>query len=156
MIIASCALLLLAAGCKNNDKDKDKEPESIIGTTDQPAWAVPAEYDMTSSMTAIVKVDLSSTYTAEQLSAAHWQYADDDLLAAFCGENCLGVGVYQQEYGAYWLYIAAPENGDRVTLKHYSATLKNIFVASEALPFTNDANLGSAAQPYTPAWTLVK
>jgi hypothetical protein len=148
LIIASCAVLLLEAGCKDKN-----QPESIIWTADKPAWTAPADYDMSSSMTAVVKVDLSALYTAEQLAAANYRYSPDDLLAAFSGTTCLGVGTYKEEYGAYWLYIAAPENGGEVTIRHYSATLKNIFV-SESFPFSNDTNLGSASKPYTPSWRV--
>ena len=149
MIIASCALMLLAAGCKQ----KPVEPESIIGTTVRPVWTDPEDYDMSSSMTAIVKVDLSKTYTAEQLNAANYQQTAEDLLAAFSGDKCLGVA--EQVNGLFFLYITAPEEGSNVTIKHYSSVLKNIFTA-QPVAFRNDTQLGTVSEPYLPAWTVVK
>lgn len=149
LIIASCALMLLAAGCKQ----KPVEPESIIGTTVRPVWTDPEDYDMSSSMTAIVKVDLSKTYTAEQLNAANYQQTAEDLLAAFSGDKCLGVA--EQVNGLFFLYITAPEEGSNVTIKHYSSVLKNIFTA-QPVAFRNDTQLGTVSEPYLPAWTVVK
>lgn len=137
---------ILFTGCK----DKEQEPQSLVGTTAKPAWAVPAEYDLTSSMTAVVRVDLSASFTAEQLAAAGWKHTADDLLAAFSGETCLGVATYVGECNAYWLYITAPKSGGEVTLRYYSASLKQFFVSSKPVPYKNDDNLGSVSAPYTP------
>ena len=147
--LITCALMLIAAGCK----DKPKEPESIIGTTDRPAWTNPDDYDMSSSMTVIVQVDMSLTYTAEQLAAANYAQTADDLLAAFSGDQCLGVA--EQVDGLFFLYITAPEEGSNVTIKHYSSVLKNIFTA-QPVAFRNDTQLGTVSEPYLPAWTVVK
>lgn len=148
-IIASCALMLLAAGCK----EKPVVPESIIGTTERPVWTDPDDYDMSSSMTAIVKVDLSKIYSAEQLNAANYKQTAEDLVAAFTGDQCLGVA--EQVDGLFFLYITAPEDGGNVTLKHYSSVLKNIFTA-QPVAFRNDQQLGTVSEPYSPAWTVVK
>ena len=146
--LITCVLLVLA-GCK----DKPKEPDSIIGTTERPAWTNPEDYDMSSSMTAIVQVDLSATYTAEQLAAANYAQTANDLLAAFSGDQCLGVA--EQVDGLFFLYITTPEDGGNVTLKHYSSVLKNIFTA-QPVPFRNDTQLGTVGEPYSPEWTVVK
>ena len=148
-VLFLCALLLLAAGCK----DKPKEPDSIIGTTERPAWTNPEDYDMSSSMTAIVQVDMSLTYTAEQLAAANYAQTANDLLAAFSGDQCLGVA--EQVDGLFFLYITTPEEGDNVTIKHYSSVLKNIFT-DQPVPFRNDTQLGTVGEPYSPEWTVVK
>ena len=149
LVLFSCALLLLAAGCKK----QNNEPEFIIGTTEKPSWTNPVDYDMSSSMTAIVKVDMSATYTAEQLSSAKYKQTTDDLMAAFSGDNCLGVA--EQVDGLFYLYITTPEDGGNVTLKYYSSVLKNIF-AAEPVPFKNDQQLGTVREPYSPIWTVVK
>ena len=147
--LITCALMLFAAGCK----DKPKEPESIIGTTERPAWTNPDDYDMSSSMTAIVKVDMTTTYTAEQLAAANYKLEANDLVAAFSGDKCLGVA--EQVDGLFFLYITAPEDGGNVTLKHYSSVLKNLYTA-QPVAFRNDQQLGTVSEPYSPAWTVVK
>ena len=155
MIIFSCILLLSAVGCK---KDKDREPAgaqtpvSLVGNEQSPAWAMPDDYDMTSSMTAVVKIDLTRNY-AEEVKSAGYQMTADDKLAAFDNETCLGVA--EQVDGLFWLYVAG--NGDntgRIRLRYYSAALKNVFV-SEELAFVNDARLGTVNDPYTPLFTVV-
>ena len=152
MIVAACAAMLLATGCKD---EKQNQPESIIGNTPKPTWVAPENYDLSSSMTAIVRIDLKSVYTDEQLAAVDYKRASDDLLAAFAGETCLGVGDWKEENNAYWLYIVAPENADEITLKHYSASLKHIFV-TESIPYSNGANLGTVEKPYNPKWTVAQ
>ena len=149
--IALCTLLLMAAGCK--DPGKQNEPESIIGTTAKPAWTAPADYDMTSSMTAVVKVDLSAVYTVEQLSAAGYKLTGEDLVAAFAGDECLGVATPKD--GLFYLYICSPANGQEVTLKYYSSVLKNVLSAAP-IAFTDGSHLGSIAEPYTPQFAPAK
>lgn len=62
-----CALLLFAAGCKDAN-DPTSDPSSIVGDVPVPAWTLATEYDMTSSMNLIVKVDLSITYPEQVVS----------------------------------------------------------------------------------------
>jgi hypothetical protein len=151
MMMVACAAMLLATGCK----DEKNQAESIIGNVSKPTWVAPESYDMSSSMTAIVAIDLTSVYTAEQLAAVNYQRSSDDLLAAFAGETCLGVGKWLDEASAYWLFIAAPENASAITIKHYSASLKHVFV-SESIPYSNGANLGTVDVPYRPKWTVAQ
>ncbi len=147
--IAVCALLLMMAGCG----EQNKEPQSIIGSTDKPVWSAPTDYDMTSSMTAVVKVDLSKTFTADQLAAANYQLTDDDLVAAFAGEECLGVTTPKD--GLFFLYICAPATSTDITLRHYSNALKTI-LTSEPFTFVGDGHLGTVSEPYTPAFVAEK
>ena len=152
-IFVLCTLSLCTfVGCK---KDPEKEPETFVSNVTRPTWTAPAESDITSSMTAVIKVDLKAQYPE---TAADWQRLDNDLLAAFAGETCLGIGAWKEEAGAYWLYIAAPVTGNpsSVTLRYYSAHYKNLFIAADAFPFRNDDHLGTVAQPLTPKFTVVK
>ena len=98
--ILLCALLLFAAGCK---KDKGNDPvnpqESLNGNVARPAWTAVEVPDMTSSMTAVVKVaNLNGQMVSDQI------VNEDDLLAAFSGETCLGT-VSPQD-GLFFLFIA--------------------------------------------------
>ena len=157
-IIASCGLLLLAAGCKN---DKDKEPEqtttqsqTLYGNMESPSWSAKADYDYSSSMTAVVKVDLAAQYPDK---AADFQLNDKDLLAAFSGEECLGVASPQD--GLFFLYISLPADnsdiiGQTVALRYYSVFYTNIFEAADAFTFQSDGIQGSAANPFVPTWAL--
>ena len=140
-----CTVLL--AGCKS-------QPDALIGGVEKPAWTATSDYDLSSSMTAVVKVDLAGSFTAEELSAVKYEASTNDELAAFAGTTCLGVGTWNAEYGAYWLYITAPSEGEEIVLRYYSAALKQIFVATATLPFHNDTQVGNAAAPYTPKWIV--
>jgi len=141
--IVLCALLLVVASCTGNN-----QPESIYGKVEQPAWSAPADYDYSSSMTAIVKVDLKSQYPE---SAVDFAINEKDLLAAFSGEKCLGVT--SPTDGLFFLFIAGTEG--QVTIRYYSAQYKNLF-AAEPITYQNDLHLGSPDQPYAPAFVLIK
>lgn len=120
---------------------KAKDPFVDPGKEEDPHWVVTVD-DMTSSMTALVKVSLTQ---------------DKGTLAAFIGNDCCGIAEYKAEYGLYWLYISsASEDGVDVQLRFYSPELKRIFVAKETLPFRNDTNYGSVSQPFTPEWTVAE
>ena len=144
-----CALLLFAAGCKDTN-DPTSDPQSIVGDLPVPAWTPAMEYDMTSSMTLIVKVDLSITYP-EQVASIGWNTSPNDLLAAFDGTNCIGIANCQD--GLFFLYVTAPKDGNQLTLTYYSAQLKNLFDAEQTISFHNDAIIGSVAASFTPKFT---
>ena len=156
-VLALCALLLLAAGCKKDKEDEPPTPSStttsITGNVAAPSWAASEDYDMTSSMTVTTKVDLSLTY-ASQVKSTGWEVTADDRLAAFEGENCIGLAT--PEDGLFYLYVTAPKNGTTVTLKYYSAKVKNLFKAEETLTYSNDAIIGSVGEPFSPLWTVAK
>ena len=136
--IILCAVLLLAAGCK--DKEQPVNPYVDPGTTENPGWVINVENNMTASMTAIVKVSFAQ---------------NEGTLAAFIGEDCCGIAEYKADYGLYWLYLSpAAETGGDVQLRFYSPDLKRIFDAASTFPFSNDTQLGSIAEPYTPEWTV--
>lgn len=162
MVIASCAVLLMAAGCKDKNTP---EAESLVGSVATPSWQAPESYDMTSSMTAIVKIDFTQSFSAEQLAAVKDKMTDGqivhegDLLAAFSGENCLGVDtIHADQAGLFFLYMtgSSEENPANVQLRYYSTQLSNIFAANESFAFSNDGHLGSVSEPYTPAWSIAK
>lgn len=135
-----CAVLLLAAGCK--DKEQPVNPYVDPGTTENPHWEVTIENDITASMTAIVKVSFAQS---------------EGSLAAFIGNDCCGIGDYNADLGLYWLYISpATEQGGNVQLRFYSPDLKRIFYATSTFPFRNDTQPGTVAEPYTPEWGIAK
>ena len=134
---ALCALLLLAAGCKDNS-----DPFVTPGNVANPEWTVSGENNMTSSMTAVVKVSFAE---------------NEGTLATFMGDQCCGIAEYIAEYGLYWLYMSpVTEAGGDVQLRFYSPDLKRIFDATSTFPYSNDSQLGSVAEPYTPQWCVAK
>ena len=142
-------VVICFAGCK---KDTNA-PETFNGNVARPTWTAPEVSDMSSSMTAVVKVDLKAQYPE---TAADFVLDDNDLLAAFSGETCLGTA--QPQEGLFFLYIAAPVTGNpsSVTLRYYSAHYKNLFEAVNAFPFVNDTQQGTPDIPFIPAFVVAK
>ena len=141
--ILLCALLLFAAGCKDKNA-----PESLNGNVARPTWTAIEVPDMTSSMTAVIKVaNLNGQIVNDSI------VNEDDLLAAFSGETCLGTA--QPQDGLFYLFVAGINN-DPVTLRYYSAHYKNLFEAKDAFPFVNDDHLGTVAEPFIPTFVVVK
>ena len=139
-----CALLLLAAGCKTEEPVDPQQ--NLNGDVARPTWTVPEDYDYTSSMTAVIKVaSLNGQIVNDQM------VNDSDVLAAFIGDECRGIATYDS--GLFYLYIAGP--GESVTLRYWSAHYKNLF-ATQPIPFVNDTQLGSTAEPYKPNWVVAK
>ena len=137
-----CTLLILAAGCKKSDPFVDP------GDTPDPMWTITVENDMTSSMTAIVKV--SFTDQSDSLSTTQ------GTLAAFIGNDCCGIAEYQTEYDLYWLYISPAKEMTDVVLRFYSPHLKRIFQAKETFTYVNDGHIGTFTNPYIPKWTVAE
>ena len=151
LTLATCALLLLAAGCKPKEEPIDPQ-KALYGNVARPEWVAPEDYDYTSSMTAVIRVDLKAQYPD---AAADFVLDDQDLLAAFIGDECCGVATPQD--GLFYLYISSPvtDNPSPVTLRYWSAHYKNLFVASDAFPFVNDNNQGSYNTPFVPTFVVV-
>ena len=144
----SMVLLVLFSGCKN----KEQDPETFVSDKTRPVWTAPEKSDITSSMTAVVKVDLKAQYPS---IAADFVLNENDLLGAFAEEQCLGIAQLQEGY--FFIYINSPaESSSQVTLRYYSAFYKNLFEAKDAFPFKNDDILGTVAEPLIPAFVVVK
>ena len=163
-ILVLCALLLLAVGCKKEQNAPEQQPqeqsqpqpqpdpeptETLAGNVARPSWTAPDVYDMTSSMTALVKVDLKAQYPK---LAADYKLDANDVLGAFSGDTCLGVGTIVD--GLFFIYIDATEGA--VTLRYWSAQYKNLFEAKDAFPYANESKIGTVAEPLVPAFTVVK
>lgn len=157
LTIISCGLLLLAAGCKKQQEPVNPDKQSFSANVARPEWAAPKDYDCASSMTAVVQVDLAAQYPT---LAADFVLDDNDLIAAFSGETCLGTAT--PDDGLFFLYVTWPsslqgEEGEwLVTLRYYSAHYKNIFEAKDAFPYVNDSRQGSADTPFLPAFVVTK
>lgn len=149
ILVLGTLILGTFSACQRDNSD---EPETLVGNVSKPSWAAPDAYDFSSSMTAVVKVDLSAKYPRK---AVDWQLKDDDLLAAFSGETCLGVASPQN--GLFFLYIASPnDNADAVSLRYYSAHYRNLFEATNAFTFANDKHLGTVAMPIAPTFIVTQ
>ena len=141
------ALTLVVSGCK---KDKEAEPETFDGNVAAPTWTAPSKYDYNSTMTAVIKVDLKAQYPT---IAANWKSSENDLLAAFAGDQLVGLG-NQIEAGLYNLMIVDAEG--EITLRYYSVYYKNLFEAKDAFPYHKDDRLGTPDNPLVPTFVVVK
>jgi len=134
-----CSVFCVLTSCEK--KGQPVDPYVDPGTTENPQWNITVDTtDMTTSMTAIIRVNFGKS---------------EDMLAAFIGDECCGIGEYMD--GLYWLYISpASEQGGNVQLRFYSQHLKRIFVAKETFLFINDGHLGSVNDPYIPTWDVAQ
>ena len=144
-------LLFLLAACGKDDTpaSTDTVPARNIpaGSIENPEWEIDDDYDFSSSMTAVVAVDLTRAYP--DITPADWQVDLLDLLGAFVDDECLGVMTPTDSL--FFLYIVSPSTStDDITLRYYSARLHNIFQADTILHFENGARLGSVTNPLTP------
>lgn len=126
------------------------EPAIPSGNVSTPDWQVSSDYDYSSSMTVIAQVDLTQTYT---LTPDDWQVDTADLLAAFAGEEC--IGVCKPVDSLFFLYITSPSQGnDDISLRYYSARLHNVFQGNTVLQFVNGDRLGSVNDPLKPLFEV--
>jgi len=132
------AVLLMVAGCKDQT-----DPFVDPGKTEDPNWVVTVGNDMSSSMTAVVKMSFAT---------------QPGTLAAFMGNDCCGIAEYLADYDLYWLYISPSTvaEADDVQLRFYSPELKRIFDANEVFTFRNETQLGTVAEPFTPTWNVAQ
>ena len=147
-LVRNCKLLLLSilllsvAGCKKGVN----EPQTIHGNQPRPSWVVTDESNLQSSMTAIIKV---TTLNGQAIDDT--MVGADDLLAAFIGEECVGIAEYKD--GLFYLYLSAEEGN--VTLRYYSAYYTNLFEVKDAFVYRNNASIGTVSEPYCPQWVVM-
>lgn len=135
--MVSCALLMMLSGCKEKNQPVSPSPSTAGGVSD-PQWVVTVDNDMSSSMTAVVRVTIDDK---------------DGTLAAFIGDDCCGVAT-ALENGLYMLYISPSESGNTIRFQFYSPAQKHIYASNETLTYTTDGHEGTFAQPYTPTWIV--
>jgi len=152
------AVMTLFSACKKENGTEPEDPttpqtqpqQTLVSDKARPSWNAPQEYDYTSSMTAIVRVDLKAQYPE---LAKDFKLTENDLLAAFSGTTCLGTATPSEE-DLFFLYVVSTEGN--VTLRYYSGQYKNIFEAKDAFPYRNDTQLGNVAEPFVPAFKVAQ
>ena len=148
-IILTCFVCLLT-GCS-----KDSSDDYYMGNVERPSWTTNSNYDYSSSMTAIVRVELIQTFPD---NGDIFVYGEGDLLAAFVDDEC--VGVASMVDGLYFLYMALPDNYNSsanivINLHYYNASLKRIFLSESSLEYQSDACIGTADNPMTLSFELL-
>lgn len=147
-LIATLCAVLIFAGCRK--ESKNNRP---LGTVERPSWSISDDYDYSSSMTAIVRVDIYNPGIAYSDAKT---FSDNDLLAAFCNNVCIGVA--EPEDDLFYLYIIPPEGeatSKMITLRYYSDALQCIFEAKDVFEYMSDARYGTVSEPFNPLFTLV-
>lgn len=142
IFLLGIAVLLLFSAC-----DDKNNPTSLTGNVSRPTWSLSEDYDFNTSMTAVIKVDLTVTYPN---LASNFVVQEEDILAAFSDETCLGIA--KQEDGLFFLYIAGPATS--VDLRYWSAHYTNLFEAKNAFPYVNDTQEGTPDRPFIPNFVL--
>lgn len=133
--------LLFLASCSKEEGDSVAEPNPMFGNITDPAWSVSTDYDYTTSMTAVIGVDL-------QGGDSLWTIDTADRVAAFVGDEC--VGLVAPSGTLFFLFIVPPqhaEDGNFITLRYYSSYYHNIFHSDDVFPFVNGSQQGTASNP---------
>ena len=150
IIILIALMGLLVTGCQKENVSAPitpDKPDIPAGNLSAPNWNVRPNYDYSSSMTAVVEVDLSLTYPQ---IGNNWHVDTADMVGAFCDDRC--VGVAKPTGSLFFVYITSPTpgNNEPVTLRYYSSVLKNIFYGDVAFPFCNGDQRGTVNNPLRP------
>lgn len=152
MVLLALAMLtfVIFAGCKKESLstiDETDNPQLPLGNMDAPSWCVDTNYDYNVSMTAVVKVDLTQTYPQ---TAGHWQVDPADRVAAFCEGECVGVAMPTGDL--FFLFVIPPQSGGDgpVSLRYYSAKMRNVFYGNLSFPFLGGDRQGSISDPLQP------
>ena len=125
-----CSVFCTLTGCENPD------PYVNPGDTPNPNWVITVENDMTSSMTAVVKVSFAQS---------------EGILAAFIGSDCCGVTTSENyNEGRYNLYISPSAQGEDIQLKFYSPDLKRISLWPSKPSSTSTTTVSVPPTPPTP------
>ncbi|MDR1342523.1 MAG: hypothetical protein LBK18_04600 [Prevotellaceae bacterium] len=122
-----------------------KEEEETFTTFPAPVWDVnQAEYAV--NMTAVV-----------QLPSNLIQYAlEEDQLAAFAGEKCVGKGELISN-GLYFVTIhGATDQEPQIRFQYYSARNKYLYASGELFAFEADKVFGVIDEPEILPFTVTK
>ena len=133
-------MLSVVCGCFTACKKEEPLPERP-----RPVWGVKQGIYTESSMTAVVILPKNLQAYAQ----------DDDMLAAFAGNECRGIGELID--GAYYILIkGAPDEYTGISFQYYSARNKYLYTTASDLAFKPDARFGSVDEPEVLALTIVK
>ena len=154
-LFSGLAALLLAAACTEEDWtvgfSGEMENPQWERVEAQPAarpttWVKPDMNIYSASMTAVIRM---SDYIYPPIG-------DNDLLAAFIGTECRGVGQQIKDAAGETVYLIQvkgdPSETGQVTFRYYCDALKELFHTSDAVSFESDAQLGNVETPQVLTW----
>ncbi len=138
--ITMISVLLFLASCGKEEGGNNVEPDPLFGNITDPAWSVSADYDYTTSMTAVISVDLQGRDSL-------WTIDSADRVAAFVGDEC--VGLANPSGSLFFLFIVPPQHGgDDIALRYYSSYYRNIFRSDTVFSFSNGSQQGTVSNPF--------
>ncbi|MGX8712954.1 MAG: hypothetical protein ACSW8I_04625 [bacterium] len=138
--ITMISVLLFLASCGKEEGGNNVVPDPMFGNITDPAWSVSADYDYTTSMTAVISVDLQGRDSL-------WTIDTADRVAAFVGDEC--VGLANPSGSLFFLFIVPPQHGgDDITLRYYSSYYRNIFRSDTVFSFSNGSQQGTVSNPF--------
>jgi hypothetical protein len=137
MILWVSFICLLTNACK--------EEEETFPTFPAPAWSAnPGEYQV--NMTAVVKLPSNLIQYAQE----------DDQLAAFAGEKCVGTGKQTAE-GVYYVTIfGTSETEPQISFQYYSAQNRYLYNSGALFAFETNKVFGVADAPEEIPFSIVK
>ncbi len=141
--ITLISVFLFLASCGKEEGGNavvpDTVPDPMFGDITDPAWSVSTDYDYTTSMTAVIGVDLQGRDSL-------WTIDTADRVAAFVGDEC--VGLANPSGPLFFLFIVPPQHdGDDITLRYYSSYYHNIFRSDTVFSFCNGSQQGTVNNP---------
>lgn len=113
-----------------------------VSKAEIPNWSVSSsQFEFSMSTTAVVWLDEAEVSN------------EDDMLAAFVGDECRGMTSprYNENYDRYFLYMTIFSNafsGEKITFQHYKADADEVVDLASEVEFAEGEHLGSAAQPF--------
>jgi hypothetical protein len=134
-IASLLSLLVLICGCKKH--------EETFKTYPHPAWGVASPESLPYSFTAIVAIpDNINTYSG-----------DDDVVAAFIGDECHGIGnLVRSENGTKKVYYITVRGSDtenrQIVFRYYNSKLSYLYEAKTTVPFEIEGVFGSYDSPF--------
>lgn len=139
--IVSLLILIGLAGCKKEDSVPETPP---------PVWQLAADGKYPLSMTAVVKVP-------EALSL---QVAERDMVGAFLGEECRGIGTFIETGNTTVCFImihgTAAEQDSKLIFKYYNSGKSLLYSTEPFLGFEVDGSYGTVDHPEPLVLKLVK
>ena len=136
------AIWALAIGCVCFTGCKKEEP---LPRQPRPVWGVEYGIYTESSMTAIVVLPDNLQPYAQ----------DDDMVAAFVGNECRGIG--ELINGAFYILIkGAPNEYAGISFLYYSSRNKYLYTTAPDIPFEPDTRFGSVDEPEVLALSIVQ
>lgn len=149
LFIVAILGMVLTASCSKDDDDNgsDKPNVTQIGNAERPTdWVLIDDFLENTAMQIIL--------AGESLPEGA---GENDLIAAFTDNECVGVATPLQYNGDYVFLlqvVKAVANEDKtvaVTLRYYSSARKTIYT-SEPINYIDMGILGSVKNPYQPMW----